>query len=99
MHVSEVATAQIALQHDRVAIDRAAAAERLLELATPAIELRAAQPEFLDDGHFFATSLFALEPHDCTRGPLRDRCDGRWGVTGGELIAQLLERGTKRRAR
>ena len=46
--------AQVALQHDRLAVDRAAAAERVLEGATPGLELGRAQAELVDDRDLFS---------------------------------------------
>src|SRR5258706_15745473 len=66
---------QVPLQDDRVVLDGAAATERLFELATPTHELVARQVELLDDRHFFAAALLALETHHRTRGTALRRLD------------------------
>src|SRR5262249_34122337 len=59
---------QVALQDDQGAIGRTTAAERLLELAAPALALLAAQPELVHDGDFLAAASLALEPDHGPRG-------------------------------
>ena len=83
---------QVALQDDRIALDDAATAERLLELAAPGLELARRQRELLDHGDFLAAALLALEANDRAR-----RAAGRLGLLGRgpgrQLIAKLRELG------
>src|SRR5262249_53542636 len=85
--------AEVALHDDRVAFDGTTAAELLLQLGAPAVELGWREPELLDHGHFFAATLLALESDDCSRRTFRRRCR-RIGLLGSrwQLVAQLLQR-------
>src|SRR5689334_8643852 len=77
---------QVALQDDRGLFDEATAAECLLELLAPLLELARFEIEFLDDGDLFSTAMLAFVANDRARGPfgrellLRRR-------SGGKLIA------------
>src|SRR5438874_2592828 len=91
---------EIALEHDRVALDDATAAERLLELAAPDLELARLQRELLDHGDLLAAALLALEAHHRARRPAllghRRRRSGRERVS---QFFELGERGLLRRHR
>src|SRR5205807_1551539 len=87
--------ALIALQHQRAALDRAAAAEGVLEGLEPDEQLGWFEIELLDHGDFLAPATLALEAHHCAGGTFRRR-----GVLFGrsrllrqisELAAQCLE--------
>src|SRR5689334_22905891 len=68
------ARAQIALQHDRLAVDCAAAAERLLELAAPRLELLFGEAQLLDDSDLLAAAALALHANDGARDLGARRC-------------------------
>src|SRR5439155_2516408 len=91
------ALALVALQDDRVALDGAAAAEGVLEVLEPDLEVRRLEIELLDDGDFLAAAALALHAHD---GAGRSFCRCGWrglrrrfGAFGQicELAAQRLE--------
>src|SRR5690349_12731180 len=53
----------IALQYQRVALERPAAAERVLQRLEPRLQLGRTELQPFDDGHFLAAPALALHPH------------------------------------
>ena len=60
------ARTKITLQHDRVSVDNAAAAERLLELLAPLLEQFRRELELLDHRRFFPAAACSLHSHHST---------------------------------